>query len=213
MRIFTDGSSNMIIKKGTVVTNRYETELPHLIVVQDYCHSLNLFLQDCLKKFPCKFIKIVEDIPPIFRYSATKTNRLVDFIKDKTADSKVERILKYVPTRWTSFYECLGRIVELSEPLITFFKDEGTENQKRLLRSHNLKILMLLHTLLGKLNSIIKDFEKENLDMMTVVRKLKLCLTTFGRYLFNLNNITAGTADELERIYRFLMPFMDVNND
>ncbi len=52
-----------------------------------------------------------------------------------------------------------------------FFKEEGTENQKRFLHSHNLKILMLLHTLLGKLNSIIKDFEKENLDMMTVIRK------------------------------------------
>lgn len=72
------------------------------------------------------------------------------------------------------------------------------------MKEDNLNILILLHTLIGKLNSLIKDFEKENLDMMTVVRKLKLSSVTFSDYLFTIkDNISDKPASINEIDYKF----------
>ena len=52
MGISTDHASNMISKKDAGLTNRLSIEVPHLVVVHDLCHAMNLVLASCIESFP-----------------------------------------------------------------------------------------------------------------------------------------------------------------
>jgi len=96
--IATDHGSNMISSKaidGKGVTNRFKADLPYLIIIHDFCHALNLVLEQCLEAFPTEFTKIISKIASIFSRSPNKTARLIkDKIAGQTSDNDSEKYQK-----------------------------------------------------------------------------------------------------------------------
>jgi hypothetical protein len=148
MGISSDHASSMISKGEKGATNRFTRDLPHLVVVHDYCHALNLALKDCLNNFPRQYIHIVEQISTHFSHSLKRAARLKMLIQkpaeNTEKDSKILAIKNYIPTRWTSFSECLERILELQKPLIKYFEEYGKAAEKQYLTESNLLFLKLL---------------------------------------------------------------------
>ena len=188
MGISTDGASNMISSKTAGLTNRYKAETPYITVVHDYCHALNLVMKSCISRFPAKYTNIVSSVPEVFRHSSIKTYRLTQILgQNPDNESKIQTVLKYVPTRWTSFHDCLHRIVQIFEALRTFFEEEGSVAQKSLFNPENYKMLQLMDILLGKISRFIKDFEGDDLDILFVVKRIKLAVVTIAESLFDLD--------------------------
>jgi len=148
--IATDGSSNMISKKDSGVTNRFQQDLPYLLVTHDFCHCFNLILQSCIDKFPTKYVKMVKQIVSVFSQSPQKTAILKRLIRnDPERRNKIEGMKKYVKNRWTSFQDCLERILQLIEPLRQFFSEEGDSNQSTYLQKNDILMLRLLLCLMN----------------------------------------------------------------
>ena len=186
--IATDGSSNMISKKDKGVTNRFQQDLPYLLVTHDFCHCFNLILQSCIDKFPTKYVKMVKQIVSVFSQSPQKTAILKRLIRnDPERRNKIEGMKKYVKNRWTSFQDCLERILQLIEPLRQFFSEEGDSNQSTYLQKNDVLMLRLLFCFMNKLNYYIKLFHEDNLDTIKIVRTLKQAFVTLGNYVFKLD--------------------------
>ena len=116
MGVSTDGASNMISLKDAGLTNRLRNDIPHVIVTHDFCHALNLVLKACIKQFPKEYRKFMEDVAKTFSKSPQKVQKLKEIICHSHKEEKVLSIIKYVKTRWSSFQECLSRILEMREP-------------------------------------------------------------------------------------------------
>ena len=117
--ISSDHASNMISAKEAGVINRLLKDTQSLIVTHDLYHAFNLIIQECLEKFPYKYRKIVNDIAKTFSKSPIKAAKFkAHLVKCNESDLTIKR---YVDTRWTSFVDCLERILKLTSPLKTFF--------------------------------------------------------------------------------------------
>jgi len=92
----------------------------------------------------------------------------------------------------SSFHDALARIVELSEPLKKDIESETkpTSKKREFLTKRNMIMLRLLLCLVGLVNDFIKDFQKENMNMMEIVEAFKECHLIFAEYIFNLQDTT-----------------------
>jgi len=124
MGICSDKGSNMISTKDKSLTSRLANapNMKHLVIIHDISHALNLVLKECLKKFPAPYVQFVTDISSTFAKSPHKSAKLKELITAiSEKDSKVQAIKKYVKTRWSSFCDAACRIVQLWDPLNSFF--------------------------------------------------------------------------------------------
>jgi len=99
-----------------------------------------------------------------------------------------------VKTRWSSFYFCLERIIELLEPLN--FNEFGTEEEKVYLNDQNQLRLRLLCCIFEKVNGYILRFQTENMSILNVFKELKESLLIFSRYVFDLQEKKIHTDSE-----------------
>ena len=230
MGISTDHTSNMISGKDKGLTNRFEKDLPHLVVVHDICHALNLVLESCIESFPKDIKKIVSDIASMFSRSPQHTSKFKQLLQkersfgDKSEEKKqelnnnVRSIVRYVETRWSSFHDALGRIVELSEPLKKYIELEtkSTSKKRQFLTKRNMIMLRLLLCLVGLVNDYIKEFQKENMNMMEIVETLKECHLLFAEYIFNLQEgtfIDGRKFKDYIKLYENLTPLLQKDVD
>jgi len=203
----------MISSRGAEATNRTSLEIPLLIISYDIFHALNLVMKKCIATFPKKYINIITEISSTFSYSGVKTAELQEIMEKK--GTKPLKILRYVPTRWTSFFECLERILLVKEHLISYFKtdiissvetqsttaprfianmeDKTTKSADKIHKSEyflprNTLMLELLKYLLLKLQDAVKFFEKDNLEICAVISRVKSTIVLIGEYLFNLHS-------------------------
>ena len=162
MGISTDHASNMISRKKAGVTNRLQSELSRILVIYDLCHAFNLILKECIKSFPVKYINIVEDIASTFSQSPQKAFKLKSLL---CIDGKetIKAIKRYVKVRWSSFQECLSRILQIKKALKQFFLSEGTDDQKEYFSEDNEMMLQLLLSVVNKVNYYIKYFPRGKL--------------------------------------------------
>ena len=196
LEISSNGASNMISKLDKGAATRLKAENPHMVVVHDFCHALNLVLKDSLKTFPNSYLTIIDDITSYFARSAQRTARLRRIAK-RDFNNKNLMILRHVKTRWSSLQESLQRILEMATPLRVYFQEESeSDDQKEYLSNQNAVVFRLLLTLVNALNFYIKYFEKEDLDIIDIVRTLKNCLEIFGRYLFKVGDTQGPNAEE-----------------
>ena len=194
--ISSDGASNMISKLDKGAATRLKAENPHMVVVHDFCHALNLVLKDSLKTFPNSYLAIINDITSFFSRSPQRTARLRR-IAGRSFNSKNLMILRHVKTRWSSLQESLQRVLEMVNPLRVYFQEESeSDDQKEYLSNQNVVVFRLLLTLVNALNFYIKYFQKEDLDIIDIVRTLKNCLVIFGRYLFKVGDTQGPNAGE-----------------
>ena len=201
MGVSTDGASNMISLKDAGLTNRLRNDIPHVIVTINFCHALNLVLKACIKQFPKEYRKFMEDVAKTFSKSPQKVQKLKEIICHSHKEEKVLSIIKYVKTRWSSFQECLSRILEMREPLKSFFEKEKDTKKLSFFDLENTLILQLLLCLVNKVNKYIKLFQKDNLDMMSIVFILKECAITLGDFKYKI-------LDDHEN-FTVIKPFMD----
>ena len=211
MGISTDGASNMINSQGAGVTNRFSEETPYLIIVHDYCHAFNLVLKYCISRFSPQIVDQTSKISEHFRRSSARTHRLTALIGGGLkGDRKIKTILKYVPTRWISFQESVALIVEIFGPLKQYFEEEGNETQKSYFSSENLLMLWLMNTLTSKVSMTIRELEKEDLNTLDVIRKLKLAIISIADFLFTFEDPIANDeiTDEVEYRFKRLLPLL-----
>jgi len=157
----------------------------------------------CIKQFPKEYRKFMEDVAKTFSKSPQKVQKLKEIICHSHKEEKVLSIIKYVKTRWSSFQECLSRILEMREPLKSFFEKEKDTKKLSFFDLENTLILQLLLCLVNKVNKYIKLFQKDNLDMMSIVFILKECAITLGDFKYKI-------LDDHEN-FTVIKPFM--NND
>lgn len=131
--VVTDGAKSMISTGDSGATNRLRDRMSHIIVTHDLCHSLNLMLKHTLAVFPQECILAVEKICQSFAQSPLKSAQLRSLIKelklrekekgiDFTSDNQKTRVLRFVPSRWSSFFDSLQRVIELEFPLKTYYE-------------------------------------------------------------------------------------------
>ena len=209
MGISADHASNMISKLDAGATNRLKSELPHIEVIHDLCHALNLIQGDCISNFPKQYKKYVEKIAAAFSKSPQRAVKLKNLIKNVAdRDDKVCSIKRYVPTRWSSFKDCLERIVELSRPLKLFFDREKIKSCDQCFddKGDNELMLQLLLCLINELDIYIKAFQTENKDISEIVKDLKHCVVTFGVFIFNITEeVDKKGFLKYDRVYRNLI--------
>ena len=214
MGVASDRGSNMLSSKevgGAGAANRLQAELPHIVLIHDICHALNLVLKSCIDSFPKEFTKIITKICTMFSQSPKQCAILKGIQKKLQLTNKNAKILqvkRYVETRWSSFEECLSRILEIKESLKVYFEENGAGEQKNYLSKHNILLFQLLHCLISKVNVYIKLFETDNLDLISIVRNLKECGAMFGDFIFK---VTALNSEEefvdKDQLFRKLKPY------
>ena len=199
MGIAADEAPNMIsLVKG--VTNRFKAEIPYLEITHDFCHVLNLILRECIGNFPQEYVTIVDDIAATFSRSPQKTVKLRTFLVQLNVTEKLLSMKKYVKNRWSSFQECLERVLELTLGLKQYFEVNGTPKQREYFKEDgpNIVMLQLLLCLVNKLNHYIITFQEENMDIQKVVRKLKQCALGVGEFLFNILDTQDQKGEKFE---------------
>jgi len=211
MGIATDGGRNMISSKGAGATNRLQAEFPYIIVVHDLCHALNLVLKSSILKFSKKHQKIIKKICSLFAQSPKQAAILKGIQMQNqisNQDSKVLQVLRLVETRWSSFVDCLSRILDIKESLITYFNQYGSQEEKEYLSSEKILMFKLLHCLTSQVHVYIKIFEEENIDIISLVRNLKECGALFGDYIYK---ITSSQSDDdyvdKDQLFKKLKPY------
>ena len=239
MGIATDHGSNMISAVNAAVTNRFQSDLPYIIVVHDFCHALNLILEDCIKSYPMEFQKIVRNISSMFSRSPSRTANFKKLIREEfnniwpknqgeeeknkeELNIRVLSILRYVENRWSSFHDALARIVELSEPLRKFMEAEYNSSapEREFLNPKNFLMLKLLLCLTGMINDYIKDFQRDNMNMTEIIETLKECQLMFAEYILNLSaeNLRNDSQNQkkskvYDQIYEVLNPILKEKAD
>ena len=216
MGISTDGASNMISSKGAGLTNRYKAETPYLAIVHDYCHTLNLVMKLCIKKFPPQYSDIIGTVSEVFRHSSTKAYRLAaphqSGSRNKRQDPDCSEVC--IPPVGLPFMS-VSVVSSKSLSLFSrFFEEEGSETQRGWFTPENYKMLQLMSVLLGKISRFIKDFEKEDIDIVLVVKRLKLGVANVAEFLFDLKvqNTESQTPVAIETKFKRLSHLLDLSN-
>ena len=157
----------------------------------------------------------MSDIANTFAKSPHKAAKLRDIVAskgDSKAGEKVVAIKSYIKTRWTSFYESLDRILELSSSLQQYFtQNSKTDKKKAYLSSENILMLRLLRCLVLKLTGYIKFLETENLDVTTIASRTKSCIADIGDFLFQTSDFvsdTQGSLKNYDQVYLCLEPVL-----
>jgi len=204
--ISSDGAKNMISSQGAGATNRISSQIPKLIITYDICHALNLVMKKCIAAFPQKYVNIISEISTAFSFSGVKIAELKEIMENKGI--KPLKIPRYIPTRWTSFFECLDRILQLREFFVAYFKKneklpEATQSTNSQIRTKkeletetnknvskipkneyftpkNNLMLELLKSLLLKLKDAIKFFEQDDQEIYAVISRIKSTFVLFG---------------------------------
>jgi len=127
--VSTDGAPNMISKNFAGVTNKLLVEAPNIVVTHDLCHVFNLVNKKCINSFPKKYQDIISNICSTFAASPKKCAKLREIIKENS--DKLLAIKHYTPIRWKSFFECLGRIIDLNEPLQKFYNPKNNPDTEQ----------------------------------------------------------------------------------
>jgi len=102
MGIATDHGSNILVISSVDagVTNRFQSDLPYLVITHDFCHALSLILEDCIKSFPTEFQDIVKNISSMFSRSPSRAANFKRLIKEEfqilrpTNQDEEERVMK-----------------------------------------------------------------------------------------------------------------------
>jgi len=234
MGIATDHGSNMISSVGAGVTNRFQSDLPYLVITHDFCHALSLILEDCIQSFPTEFQDIVKNISSMFSRSPSRAANFKRLIKEEfqilrptnqdeeeknneEINIKVLSILRYLKHRWSSFYDALYRIIELAEPLKKFIESEYKllAPEREYLNPKNILMLKLFLCLTGMINDYIKDFQRENMNMTEIVETVKECQLMFAEYILDLSadNLRNESQSQkkskvYDQIYEVLTPVL-----
>jgi hypothetical protein len=109
---------------------------------------------------------------------------------EESIEGKVLTLLNFLPTRWSSFTQSLGRLIHNKDSLITYYHQKEPNNKKRAFLNNDYNIIMmeLLHCLMDHFTEPIKLFQKDELSSVDVVQGLRKCLVT----LQNISTIWKG---------------------
>ena len=165
----------MFSRKDADLVNRMQKGYPHIISIVDISHCINLVCQYALKKFPSDPITMIKLVCSHFSRSSLRKIKFNEIQKRFSEDEFPERqILGYTPTRWSSLFQAIQRILSLWEPLEIYF-DENKEFEHIILNfnDESRDILELLLCLLDKLNTLTIYFQNPELDFSKAYSKVK----------------------------------------
>ncbi len=197
--ISTDAASAMISKKEAGATNRLLSQFEQLIVVHDYCHALNLVLEKSVLSFPEYYFTMVKKICSVFSHSPQKVAKLKEYMSadESTKDVLIKTIKKFIPTRWSSLFECVTRILELKSPLKEYFNQDkpASDEYDFLVSAEDMEMLKLFQYLLGIFDFYIKFFQGEDIDTVSVVSKLKECIIIVHEFVIKFSENDSPIAN------------------
>ena len=179
MGICSDHASNMISGGSKGLSERLRKDFPHIFVIHDYPHALNLIIKEALSKFPQPVLDSVREICTHFSNSPQRKAKFREVQKTLGNQSTLET-LRYVEHRWFSLRDCVNRILELWSGLTAYFQEEGTKHEQDYFSKKNKSFLKLLSCLLGKLNYYNVFFQGENLQNDKILETLRECFTVMG---------------------------------
>ena len=125
--------------------------------------------------------------------------------------------MRYLKHRWSSFYDALYRIIELVEPLRRFIESEYKllAPEREYLNPKNMLMLKLFLCLTGMINDYIKDFQRENMNMIEIVETVKECQLMFAEYILDLSTDNLRNESQSQKkskvydqIYEVLTPVL-----
>lgn len=116
-------------KNGVVSVLKAKQE--SLITIGCPCHLINLAAEKAAATLPWRpnIDEVLIDVYYYLNRSAKRKEKLKVFQELYGVDTR--KILKHVTTRWLSLGRCLPRFMEHWNPLLSFFKDEVTIQQKK----------------------------------------------------------------------------------
>jgi len=131
---------------------------------------------------------------------------------------KVAAIIKHVPTRWSSFADCILRIIQLWPHLNKFYTEETKLKSKK--DSKIVKIsqkfdqktfvmINLLSSLVDKINFYIIEFQSDNLPIVKIPELLKKCVLKVASYI--IKGLQKGVSDDDNREQAFskILPYLN----
>jgi len=186
--VCTDGASNMISTGNASLTSRLQQIIPHLVVIHDLCHVLNLILKDCINQhYPKEYVKIVKNICKKFTNSPKQVSLLRQQMLNSQkgiGDHKVLATKRFVETRWSSFQDALKRILEIKDYLLIFLNQSEIGEELKYLNPRSILMLELLLFLVNLINNYIIRFQKENMDIMEIITSLKEFIMIISGFIY-----------------------------
>ena len=82
-------------------------------------------------------------------------------------------VIKYAHTRWLSLKEALERVLDLLPDLSKFYKEYGTNIEKRYFTKENEAYLKVLSLLVGKINGYNEYFQKDHIYYDSLADKIR----------------------------------------
>jgi len=171
----------MIGSKGGGVSNKLMTQIPHLIHIRDFCHCLNLVIEDSLKGFPAYIIQFIRKVGNYLN-SGQRSQHFKEFQISK--GKKCLEVLQYKDERWTSLLECTERLLRLWDDLESFFAETPDRTFHCEFSDPEYKVYVsLLNILVYRLTNSIRSFEKSEMLFDEASRKLRQTFTIYARML------------------------------
>ena len=158
---------------------------------------------------------MVKDISALFSRLPNRTARLKGVLRERAIGdpkAKLKMIGSYVEIRWTSFKDCLDTVVEQAESLRTYFLQEEDAVRVNYFETENLIMLRLISALLSKLHFYIMEFQKDDMDIIQVVKTLKMCPTSIGGYIFR-QEVNPGYIKKYSALFDDIKPLFNVKEE
>lgn len=108
--ICSDNAPNMVSKKeeGGGLANLLQHEIPHLVIIRDFCHNVNLICQEALDTFPVDTLDLVKRICHHFGQSAHRRAHLINVEKEYFQNDQL--VLETGKDPKNIFYKCLDTL-------------------------------------------------------------------------------------------------------
>lgn len=115
----TDGASVMVGPRNSVLS-RFKVEQPNIFHIHCTCHVAALCAADACKAIPKTVEQLCRDIHSHFAHSCKRLQLYHEFQEFVAADCL--KILQLCSTRWLSMLDCVNRILNQYDALLSYFQ-------------------------------------------------------------------------------------------
>lgn len=126
MALGTDGASVMVGPRNSVLS-RFKVEQPYIFHIHCTCHVAALCAADACKAIPKTIEQLCRDIHSHFAHSCKRLQLYHEF--QEFVDADCLKILQLCSTRWLSMLDCVNRILNQYDALLSYFQSSDDSDR------------------------------------------------------------------------------------
>jgi hypothetical protein len=184
--VASDGANVMVGSKNSFFS-RLKQEVPHSILLKCICHSAALIASYACSELPKEAESLLRQI---YTYISGSAKRCAQLIEMQTYfNLKHYKILKLCDTRWLSLHDCISRILQNWDVLVSYFQIACLEDQLEtantilnLMQHKTIKsYLLFLKYALNFINSFNSLFQSSDILIHSLAKKSQILFQQFAQ--------------------------------